>query len=116
MKALSVKQPWTEAIRQGLKPLEIRTWKTDYRGDILICASVLPDPEFDLSGENLILGHALCIVELFDITDFLPEHANAACIDYFPGAFAWHLRNVREIKPFPVKGKLGLFEVCLPDQ
>lgn len=111
MKAISVKQPWAGAILQGLKPLEIRSWQTAYRGDLLICASAKPDENFDLSGENLILGHALCIVELYDITDFLPEQAKDACIDYFPGAFAWHLRNVREIKPFPVKGKLGLYEV-----
>ena len=32
MKALSIRQPWAELIMQGRKTLELRTWRTNYRG------------------------------------------------------------------------------------
>lgn len=38
MKALSVKQPWAALIASGEKPYEVRTWRTDYRGPLVICA------------------------------------------------------------------------------
>ena len=34
--------------------------------------------------------------------------------NYAPGRFAWRTTAVRRLKPFPVKGKQGLFRVTLP--
>lgn len=76
----------------GEKPIEYRTWKTPFRGDLLICASQYND------GWYYPRGYALCIVELYDITH------NGDC-------FEWHLRNVRPVQPFKVKGKLHLYDV-----
>jgi hypothetical protein len=39
MKVLSVRQPFASLICAGIKTVENRTWKTPYRGDILIHAS-----------------------------------------------------------------------------
>lgn len=39
MRALSVKQPWADLIVSGLKDIENRTWKTNFRGRIYIHAS-----------------------------------------------------------------------------
>jgi hypothetical protein len=39
MKALSVKNPWAMLIGAGIKPIENRTWKTDFRGRVLIHTS-----------------------------------------------------------------------------
>ncbi|HFC8533055.1 TPA: ASCH domain-containing protein [Neisseria lactamica] len=39
MKALSVRQPYAFLIGNCEKSIELRSWKTDYRGDLLICAS-----------------------------------------------------------------------------
>lgn len=36
---LSVRQPWAFAIARGWKPIENRSWPTDYRGPLLIHAS-----------------------------------------------------------------------------
>ena len=36
MKALSIRQPWIELILQRKKTLEIRSWKTDHRGEIFL--------------------------------------------------------------------------------
>lgn len=39
LKALSIRQPWAEALLKGVKSMEIRVWKSKYRGNLLIHAS-----------------------------------------------------------------------------
>lgn len=39
MKALTVKQPYAKLIARGIKDIENRTWKTNYRGRVLIHAA-----------------------------------------------------------------------------
>lgn len=55
MKAISIKQPWaslmftpnkTTGIIEGLKSIETRTWRTSYRGPLLICASAAIDTTY----------------------------------------------------------------------
>jgi len=108
MKALSIKHPWADRIVKGEKTIETRTWESNYRGDILICSSKKADPHFDLKKHKLKYGFALCIVELFKIEKMKVEHEKAAMCNIYPGAFAWHFRNIRLINPFPVKGMLRL--------
>lgn len=42
MKALTIKQPWASLIAHGIKDIENRTWKTNFRGRIFIHASAKP--------------------------------------------------------------------------
>lgn len=46
MKTLTIKQPWASLIAHGIKDIENRTWKTNYRGRILIHAGATHDKEF----------------------------------------------------------------------
>lgn len=39
MKALSIRQPWAWLIANGYKDIENRSWRTNYRGPVLIHAS-----------------------------------------------------------------------------
>ena len=39
MKVLSIREPWASIIINGYKEYEFRSWKTNYRGKILIHAS-----------------------------------------------------------------------------
>lgn len=39
MKCLSIRQPWASLIAHGIKPIENRSWKTNFRGRIYIHAS-----------------------------------------------------------------------------
>jgi hypothetical protein len=115
MKAFSVKQPYASLIAEGKKTIETRKWQTKYRGDMLICASKKWDMSFKKEVQNnLPLGVAIAIVELYDIRpmELIDEH-DAYCEPY-PGAYSWFLRNIRPIEPFEVKGALSLFEV--PDE
>ena len=45
MKALTVRQPHAQLILLGEKTLELRSWRTHYRGPLLICAGARPDYE-----------------------------------------------------------------------
>ncbi|WDF45271.1 ASCH domain-containing protein [Chryseobacterium sp. KACC 21268] len=47
IKALSIKQPWASLIAHGIKDIENRTWKTNFRGRIYIHASAkwVPQPK-----------------------------------------------------------------------
>lgn len=42
MKALTIIQPWATLIASGHKMNETRSWKTNYRGEVLIHAGNLP--------------------------------------------------------------------------
>ena len=94
MKALSIHPMYAAAIAIGEKPEEYRTWKTPYRGDLLICASQYND------GWEFPRGYALCVVEMYDIK----------WSDKYD-CYAWQLRNIRPVMPFKVKGKLHLYDV-----
>lgn len=109
MKALSVRQPWATMIASGEKTIETRTWPTRYRGEILICSSKRPQPKGHLA------GHALAIAELYDCRPMTKADEILACCKVYPGAWSWCLRNIKPIKPFPVSGSLGLYDVEIPN-
>lgn len=106
MKALSIDPEFAWYIHDGEKTVECRTWKTNYRGPLLICASKTPVAGF-------ISGHAVCVADLVDIVPFTEEHIEGAMMDGLPYGtnYAWLLDNVQSIIPFPVRGKMGLFDV-----
>lgn len=107
MKALSVKPLWATGILMEWKRIEWRSWKTDYRGPLLICASSGP------WYAGTICKHALCVVELVDIIPFDERCLDAAAMDEMPDkpGYAWLLGRPCYVVPFEVKGKLHLFDV-----
>lgn len=106
MKALSIKQPWANMIASGEKTIETRTWSTDYRGPLLIVSSKTPRIE--------PAGYALAVAKLIDCRPMTKDDEDEACCEIYAKAHAWVLTNVRRIKPFAVKGQLGLYEVEFP--
>jgi hypothetical protein len=56
MKTLSIRQPYASLICKGIKTIENRTWKTNYRGKLLIHASGKPlaFPEFSYMTRDFI--------------------------------------------------------------
>ena len=59
MKAISIKEPWASLILNGHKTIETRTWKTTYRGKLLLCASKKP--------KSSLSGMGFAIADLIDI-------------------------------------------------
>lgn len=103
MKALSIKEPWASLILRGEKTIETRTWQTKHRGDVLICASKKPSQGF--------AGHAVCIAKIVNCRPMTKEDEHFAKCDFYHGAFAWELEDVREVEHTFVQGKQGLFDV-----
>ena len=108
MKAISIKEPWASLIFEGKKIIETRTWKTNHRGKILLCAS--KNPKTPLS------GFAFAVANLVNIKPMEKEDEEDACCEVYPRAYSWILDSVEIIDKFEVKGQLGLFEVPLKDE
>lgn len=58
-KALSFKQPWASLVALGIKPIENRTWKTNFRGRIYIHAS----SKWDINFNSLLRASQLDEIE-----------------------------------------------------
>ena len=111
MKALSIQPLYATLIAMGYKFIELRSWKTDYRGWILICASKAINK---MERTTLMNGHATAIAELTEVRPFDDKtDRDDALLDdneHFEG-YSWVFNRIIPIKPFPVKGQLRLFEV-----
>ena len=109
MKALTCKPKWAAKIVMGQKTIELRSWYTKYRGDILLCSSATG------SDETLPEGYALGIIRIDEVVPFQIAHAKEAGFEEkelqnFHG-YSWKIFDVRPIKPFAVKGRLSLFDL-----
>ena len=111
MKALSIQPLYATLIAMGYKFIELRSWETDYRGWILICASKAINK---MERTTLMNGHAIAIAELTEVRPFDDKtDRDDALLDddeHFEG-YSWVFNRIIPIKPFPVKGQLRLFEV-----
>ena len=107
MKALSLQPYWATQVFEGKKTVECRTWKTDYRGWLLICSSNNNKIPGTICGRGLIVAH------LADIVPFEEKHLEPACMTEMPDTpcYAWIFDGFEDILPFKVKGKLHLFDV-----
>lgn len=116
MKALSVKQPWACLLAEGIKKIEVRSWATEHRGDLLICASASPkdcfwhDPVDDVN-RLLHAGCMIGIVNLVDVRKLKKTDSDLSLCDYEPSAFAWVVEPVSFVRPDKIIGKLKLFDV-----
>lgn len=124
MKVLSIREPYATLIKNKTKYIETRSWKTKYRGDIIIhsCKCKFPIKEKIkalVNKEELQYGYMICIAELIDCIYIDEEYAkklekenykNFLCGDYTIGRYAWVLKNIRKIKnPIEISGQLGLW-------
>lgn len=105
MKCLSVKQPWASLIASGQKSVELRTWRTNYRGPLIICASASPrrGTQYEIGP----LGVAVCLVNLTDVREY--QAGDRCMCNHSPRELSWVLELVRELPPVPIKGQLSLF-------
>ena len=122
MKVLTIKQPWASLIIEGYKEYEFRSWKTNYRGELLIHAGKSIDKEaYKRLGKYLTdmqLGKIIGKVELLDCIkttkDFFDERRRENKDIYsksiFNEQYAWKVRVIEKFdKPIEAKGKLGLW-------
>lgn len=122
MKVLTIKQPWASLIIEGYKRFEFRSWKTKYRGELLIHAGKSVDKEaYERLKEYLTempLGKIIGKVELTDCIKTTPkffeerlkENKDIYTKSIFKEDYAWQVELKEKFdKPIEVKGKLGLW-------
>lgn len=136
MKALSVRQPWAWAIAKGYKPVENRTWSTQYRGPLAIHAGQRWDDSGDealrfgvhtlraqghpvphILKDELPLSGTGVVIATVDLVDICGDGVHGIC-ECGPwaasGQMHWRLENARPLaNPLAAKGRLGVFDVNL---
>ena len=121
MKVLTLKQPWASLVANGYKIYEFRTWKTNYRGEILIHAGCGVDKEVleqvkDYC-DNFPKKKILCkanLVDCIEIDDKLNEKINFLDENVYGrkkrAGYAWKLQDITKLEiDKEVNGKLGLW-------
>ena len=122
MKVLTIKEPWASLIIEGYKEYEFRSWKTNYRGKILIHAGLSIEKEnlerfkdYDINVQRgKIIGEAT-LVDCIKVTpEFQEELEKKDKVVYgrskHDNTYGWKLENVIKYdNPIEVKGKLGLW-------
>ena len=121
MKVLTIKQPWASLIINQYKKYEFRSWKTNYRGKILIHAGLSIEnnmlnklEDFNLEyDKGAIIGEAELVDCILVDEEFDKELRKINPIVYgnnYVGVYAWKLENIKKYnKPIYIKGKLGLW-------
>lgn len=139
MKAITVWQPWASLLATGKKHIETRSWRTNYRGEILIHAAKKPYSQIELIipredrkliedalrlryidwkervPTSVIVGKAnLVNCVLIDETTaelIKEQHPDEYAFgDFTPGRYAWVMESPVLFKePIPAKGKQGLW-------
>lgn len=127
MKVLTIREPFATLIKNKVKYIETRSWKTNYRGELYIhsgLAKLSKDVKerknlSELYNEDdLKCGYIICKCNLVDciyMTDeFIKEEKeknpnNFIAGRYEVGRYAWVLDDIEPIKPIEAKGKLGIW-------
>lgn len=124
MKVLTIKQPYASLIAYGIKKYEFRTWKTKYRGEVLIHAGKSVDKqameEFKCYGLDYSLGCAVAKVRITDCIkvddDFkkILEKEDSLVYNHIINdknydVFAFKMEDVKLVEPIYLNGKLGLW-------
>lgn len=124
MKVITIKQPFATLIVEGIKEYEFRTWRTNYRGEILIHAGKSVDKKamkkFEHYGFTYPRG---CIIGKAFLTDciFIDDKArkmiqNKHNLVYESiirhtdwNGYGFQLEKVEKIKPIEMNGHLSLW-------
>ena len=120
MKVLSIKEPYASLIMMNIKKIETRSFKTKYRGELYIHASLSKSNQNSELSKLIspMYGEIICKCSLVDcvlMTDEFIENLKKEnpmeykCGNYEVGRYAWILEDVEIIKPIKAKGKLGIW-------
>jgi hypothetical protein len=123
MKVLTIKQPWASLIRENIKKIEFRSWKTNYRGVIYIHAGSSIEknelPRFSSLNLEYPTSRIIAKATLVDCIEITPEVNkkikslnNIAYGNKDRTGYAWILESIEPIdNKKEIKGKLGLWNL-----
>lgn len=128
MKVLTLRQPWATLVAEGIKKYEFRSWKTKYRGKVLIHAGAGIDKEDMQKYKNLNLNfpsrRIIAIVEIEDCLELdeklnkeIISEKNIAYGNKKRAGYAWKLSDVQKINfDKEINGQLGLWNIDLNEK
>jgi hypothetical protein len=116
VKVIVIRQPWAWLIVNGYKDVENRSWKTRYRGRLLIQASANLSPTWKLEEcrefarqRGVKVPETLekdGIVGMVHLHDCVTSHRSR----WFEGPVGWTFSKPRKLPFFRLKGRLGLID------
>jgi len=127
VKIISVRQPWAWLIVAGHKDIENRTWRTSYRGRLLIHASLATEPDdFPMQRQwienwtgivipedlprGAIVGSAT--LSHVDCGDGYQGDGLACSSPWFEGPYGFHMADAVEFaEPIQCRGQLGIRDI-----
>lgn len=128
MKVLSLTEPYATLIKMGVKTIETRSWKTNYRGELYIHASSTKIPKEykdnlelmalvqkkELNYGKIIVKCRLtdCIKMNADYVEMIKktDQKNYLTGIYKEGRYAWILEDIEVLeKEVKAKGHLGIW-------
>ena len=121
MKVITLKQPWASLVANGYKKYEFRSWKLNYRGDILIHAGKSFDKDAMEKVKNLNLNfptsQIVAVVHIEDCIKLNEEINKNICIqnpliygDKNRTGYAWKLGKVTKLSiDEEIPGKQGIW-------
>lgn len=125
MKVITIKQPFASLIAAGIKCYEFRTWKTKYRGEILIHAGKGINKKAMEKYKDYNLDYPSgAIIAKANLTDCIFIDANARAMlkkendvvyssvinDKEWVGYGFKLEDVKRIDEIPINGKLSLWD------
>lgn len=118
MKALSIRQPWAWLIVNGHKPIENRSWRTAYRGPLLIhAAQGMTRAEYaharDLAEQ---VGVTIPAFDDLERGGIVGQATVTGCIadsdsPWFFGKYGFELADAKPLPFKQMRGHLSIFEV-----
>ena len=126
MKVLSIKEPYATLIKEKVKKIETRSWKTSYRGELYIHASVSKVTKENkelipfIKDKNYSYGQIIYKVNLKDCIKMTKEwieklkkdnYQEYICGEYKEGRYAWILDDL-EVLAYPIYsiGRLNIWD------
>jgi hypothetical protein len=132
MKVITIKQPFATLIAEGLKEYEFRTWKTKFRGEILIHAGKGIDKKAMERYKHLNLDYPsgkiiakATITDCVYVDDQLKEELQEKNQLVYYGilqkdsnwdGYGFKLENIEKIEPIEINGKLSLWDYDYKDK
>lgn len=125
MKVITIKQPFASLIAEGFKEYEFRTWKTKYRGEILIHAGKGIDKKAMEKFKDFNLDYPSgCIIAKANLTDciYIDNDArkmlkeknekvyNSIIKNTDWNGYGFKLENIEKIDHISINGKLSLWD------
>ena len=116
MKVIVIRQPWAWLIVNGYKDIENRSWRTRYRGALLIQASAnLPSKHALEEYRAFAKKRGVTLPDEFETGGIVGLATLKDCVlkspsKWFEGPIGWQLEKARRLKFIRLKGRLGIFD------